>query len=101
MRRLIFEEFKTVFDSEVDILLSPTTIGSAPSKGKFLSLGPVESTVYNTFAAPISLCGEWRDLLCHCATLPMLIPFVHATVRFIDICNCMVIEKGWFSRYQV
>ena len=84
MRRLIFEDFKTVFDSEVDILLGPTTIGPAPSRGKFLSLGPVESTVYDTFTAPISLCGEWRGLLCHCAVLPMLTPFVHATSYSID-----------------
>ena len=65
MRRLIFEEFKTLFDNEVDILLSPTTIGPAPSRGKFLSLAPAEANVYDTFTAPINLCGKWHtQLLC-------------------------------------
>ena len=58
MRRLIYEDFKAAFDGKVDILLSPTTIGPAPPRGKFLSLGPVESNVYDTFTTPVSLSGE-------------------------------------------
>jgi len=56
MRRLITQEFQEVF-SNVDILLTPTTISDAPLNTEMEKLGPVESCVYDKHTVPINLAG--------------------------------------------
>ena len=56
MRRLITEEFQDVF-TEVDVLLTPTTISDAPLNTTMEKLGPVESCVYDKYTVPVNLAG--------------------------------------------
>jgi len=57
VRRLIVEDFRRVF-SDIDVLLTPTTINKAPLNTEIEKLGPVESCVYDQQTVPISLAGK-------------------------------------------
>ncbi|XP_065903283.1 glutamyl-tRNA(Gln) amidotransferase subunit A, mitochondrial-like isoform X2 [Dysidea avara] len=56
VRRLIVEDFHRIF-SDVDVLLTPTTISKAPLNTEIKRLGPVESCVYDQLTVPVSLAG--------------------------------------------
>ena len=57
VRRLIVEDFHRIF-SDVDVLLTPTTISKAPLNTEIKRLGPVESCVYDQLTVPVSLAGK-------------------------------------------
>lgn len=57
-RRLITQDFQEVF-SNVDVLLTPTTINAAPVNTEMEKLGPVESCVYDKHTVPVNLAGQY------------------------------------------
>ena len=62
VRQLIHSDFKSVFSSEnsksVDVLLTPVTLGSAPYHSAMRKMGPVNSSIYDTYTVPVNLSGE-------------------------------------------
>ena len=68
MRRMIYDDFKSVlcdksFPGSTDVLLTPVTLGSAPCQSTMRNMGPVESSVYDTYTAPVNLSGIVTVLL--------------------------------------
>ena len=58
VRRRIVEDFCKVF-SDIDVLLTPTTINKAPLNTEIQRLGPVESCIYDQQTVPVSLAGKY------------------------------------------
>ena len=67
VRQLITDDFQKVFSTSslsstcspsVDVILTPVSLGPAPLRSEMEKLGPVESSVYDTFSAPVNLSGK-------------------------------------------
>lgn len=61
IRRLIYNDFKTLFDKDdkrsVDIILTPISLGPAPSRYVMEELGPIASCIHDTYTVPVNLVG--------------------------------------------
>lgn len=62
-RRLIYNDFQSVFvgpsssDPLANVILTPVTLGSAPRQSQMREMGPVQSSVYDSYIAPVNLAG--------------------------------------------
>ena len=59
LRRLIHRDFQHAFlpSQGVDIILTPVSLGPAPSRQHAEQLGPVRSSVYDWYTVPVNLAG--------------------------------------------
>ena len=64
MRQQIYNDFQTIFSKNhknkketVDIILTPVTLSSAPSVKRMKEIGPVESSIYDTYTVVVNLAG--------------------------------------------
>ena len=59
LRRLIHSDFQRAFlpPQGVDIILTPVSLGPAPTRKHAEQLGPVRSSVYDWYTVPVSLAG--------------------------------------------
>ena len=61
IRRLIFDNFKTIFsesnENSVDMILTPTSLGHASTRSTIEEQGPIESTFQITYTVPVNLAG--------------------------------------------
>lgn len=61
VRRLISEDFMRVFESGVDVLLTPTTLTDAPTISEFLKLESLtRSMVEDVFTQPANMAGVYK-----------------------------------------
>ena len=74
MRRLIYQDFENLLSKHYDVLITPTTVGPAPSVSSFHQLGPVQSNVYDTFTVPVSLAGKFNVYTLVHPRIPLYIP---------------------------
>ena len=58
IRHIIIAQFHEAF-KEVDLILTPSTIGPAPTIEEYKALDSVESDAYDTFVCPANLCGTY------------------------------------------
>ncbi len=58
---MIHSDFESVFQEDtqtsVDVLLTPVTLSSAPYQSTMRDMGPVESSIYDTYTVPVNLSG--------------------------------------------
>lgn len=57
VRQLIYDDFKSLFQDKVDVLLTPVSLGPPPMQKVVEDMGPVESSVHDTFTVPVNLAG--------------------------------------------
>ena len=61
VRQMIHNDFKSVFSDNsadsADVLLTPVTLSSAPCQRSMKNMGPVESSIYDTYTVPVNLSG--------------------------------------------
>ena len=64
VRQQIYNDFQTIFSKNhknkketVDIILTPVTLSSAPSVKRMKEIGPVESSIYDTYTVVVNLAG--------------------------------------------
>uniref|UniRef100_UPI00358F0AD8 glutamyl-tRNA(Gln) amidotransferase subunit A, mitochondrial isoform X2 n=1 Tax=Myxine glutinosa TaxID=7769 RepID=UPI00358F0AD8 len=65
VRRLILEDFRRVFDTGVDLMLTPTTLSDAPTSKEFSAEDYcLRSAQHDVFTTPANMAGEarwWHD----------------------------------------